>query len=493
MLVLGCGGRRDDATAAVDPGPDLQVLGESSRIRLEDPVPATSPWFDGARVTLVAARGETLGLQVLHRDSDAVALTVDGAGVRAFTVASLPVVRPSTALYSGTRPPGTYADVLTPATAAPTSNPAYFEVVVPPTAEPGLHRGELLVGTRRFPVELTVAPVTLPPLSPSVWAYEDPREFGWTDAEPQLIDRAVPTPRERACVALFREHGVVLAPDLPLAWWPTRKELLAGFPHIPVVLPDDAAQIAGDVRGWIAATRGTGQLPFAIPVDEPRTAEARAKVRAIGDAVHAAGGGLTTFRMAVTAEPHPDFGSAVDLHISWNAAHLTGDTSARWTYNGAPPFAGSMTLDAASPGTRTWGWIAHRYDIPVWYVWDALYWHDRHNRRGAPLPGRAFDPRDPVTFDDGEDHGNLDGVLALPSPTGCIPTLRLAALRRGLLDRALLALASRCSPSKTAALATRLIPVALADAPRASPPSWPLSDLPFELARRELLDLASCR
>jgi len=54
-MVVGCGRK-----AAVDPGPELQIVGESTRLRIEDPVPRTSPWFDGARVTLVAARGETL-------------------------------------------------------------------------------------------------------------------------------------------------------------------------------------------------------------------------------------------------------------------------------------------------------------------------------------------------------------------------------------------------------------------------------------------------
>ncbi|HEY6176266.1 MAG TPA: hypothetical protein VIX73_17545, partial [Kofleriaceae bacterium] len=57
-----------------DPGPALQIVGESTRLRITDPVPATSPWFDGARVEVVAARGEIVGLQVLHRGGGPVAL-----------------------------------------------------------------------------------------------------------------------------------------------------------------------------------------------------------------------------------------------------------------------------------------------------------------------------------------------------------------------------------------------------------------------------------
>jgi hypothetical protein len=126
-------------------------------------------------------------------------------------------------------------------------------------------------------------------------------------------------------------------------------------------------------------------------------------------------------------------------------------------------------------------------------VWDALYWHDRHNRKGAPLPGRAFSHDDATSFDDGDDHGNLDGVLALPAPGGCQPTLRLAALRRGLQDRLLLDLAAACDPVATAALAASLVPRALGDAPVSGDPAWPTDEAAWEQARRKLLALAFCR
>lgn len=484
---LACG-----RTAAPDPGPDLQILGESTRIRLEDPVPHTSPWFDGARITLIAARGETLGLQVLHRGDGAVQLTVVGAGVavRTSAVEALGVPRPSTAMYGGSRGRGTYADALTPA-AAPTTSPAYVEIEIAPDAAPGRRTGELRVGARVVPVELTISPVTLPAAPPRVWAYGDPRELAWASGAGGDPSRATPSAAERACHAVFRAHGVLLTPDIRLDWWPERRGLLAGVRDLPVWLPADPA-LAGDaVRGWIAATRGTGQLPFAIPIDEPTTPDKRARVLALAAAVRAAGGGPTTFRYAVTDAPRPAYGDLIDLHLQ--LAPRLADRGTQWTYNGAPPRAGSMVLDAATPGTRTWGWIAWRWGIPVWYVWDALYWHDRHNRRGAPLPGRALDVRaDPVSFDDGEDHGNLDGVLALPGPDGCRPTLRLAALRRGQQDRALLELAARCAPEATARLAAAMVPRALGDAPATGAPAWPTDEAAWERARRRLLELAAC-
>jgi hypothetical protein len=129
--------------------------------------------------------------------------------------------------------------------------------------------------------------------------------------------------------------------------------------------------------------------------------------------------------------------------------------------------------------------------VPVWYVWDALYWHDRYSAPRKKLeriqiPTSPVD-RDAVTFDDGTDHGNLDGVLAYP---GLVPSLRLKVLRRGQQDRLLLDAAARCNPAAVAALTARLVPTALADAGK--PPaagSWPTDEAPWELARRELLTM----
>lgn len=469
-MSLACGRR--------DPGPALQLVGESTRLRITDPVPATSPWFDGARVQVIAARGEIVGLQVLHRGGGPVAMRFPagrGVQIRGYTVEAFEVHRPSTELYGGSHGAGWYADGLIPA-AQPAGDPAYVEIEVARDAAPGVVDGELAVGGRTLPVALTIAAVTLPPLPLRVWAYYNPREFLWVPGD------------ERACVALFRAHGVLALPDLRLDDWPTRRDQLDGVHDVPVVISDDAARAGDQVEAWLAAFAGTGKLPFTIPIDEPRTPERRRQVRALADVVRAAGGGPTTFRFAVTDEPRPEYGDAIDLYISPRAAHLTGDRVARWTYNGAPPRAGAMVLDAEPPGMRTWGWIAWRWQIPVWYVWDALYWFDRHNRKGAPLPGRALDPRrDPVSFHDGEDLGNLDGVLALP---GCQPTLRLAALRRGFQDRALLELAAQCNRPAAEQLAAQLVPRALGDA--GDTPSWPRDEAAWEAARRHLIELARC-
>jgi hypothetical protein len=494
----GC--RRHDA---VPERPALQIVGESTRRRTTDPVPQTSLWFDGTRVTLVAARGETLGLQVLHRGGGPVVLqlparsaapgggsgdgshgdpgrgVIDERGgspvvVRGFAVGLLEVRRPSTAMYGGSHGAGWYPEGLSPAS-APTTDPAYFELEVARDAPPGVVEGELTVDGRTLPVALTIAPVTLPPMPLRVWAYEDPWESRWDGSS------------ERACAALFRNYGVLLFPDVHIEDWPARRAEVAGIRDLPVWISDKPERATEQVKAWIAATAGTEHLPFAVPIDEPRTPEQRRRVRALAEAVRAAGAGPTRFRYAVTAAPHPELGDAIDLYIAPGAVHLTGDRVPRWTYNGAPPFAGSMVLDAEPPGMRTWGWIAWRWQVPIWYVWDGLYWHDRHNRKHTPMSSRKLDLRDPISFDDGEDRGNLDGVLALP---GCQPTLRMAALRRGYQDHQLLELAAACNKPAAEKVAADLVPRALGDA--GSSPSWPRDEAPWETARRRLIELASC-
>jgi len=412
-------------------------------------------------VSLAAARGETLGIQVLHGAGTAI-LAIPDANVLAFAALTVRVRHASTALYgTGGRGEGDYPDEL-----VPDEGTDYFQIAIPRAAAPGVHYGVLFAGGL-YPVELRIARVTLPPPPIGAWAEYDPRVIG--------SSLALPAERDRACVEMFRDRGVLLSPAIPLEAWPARQSMLDDAPFVPVKLRDPA-----EVPAWIAATRGSGKLPFSIPIDEPHGDAARARVRALAERVRAAGGGSGRFLFAVTDEPRAEYGDLIDRYVTLKPRR--GD----WTYNGAPPSAGSMVVDGAPPGPRTWGWIAWRYGIPYWYAWQALYWADRYNHRG--LPPRPLDAHaDARSFDDGEDHGNLDGVLALP---GCHPTLRLEELRRGLQDRALLELASRCAPTATEALAASIMQRALGDGSGA--PAWPTDEGAWETARRKLLDLASC-
>jgi len=56
LMAAACGGKQ-----AAPPTPELVIVGESTRVRLEGARPATTAWFDGQRISLTAARGESLG------------------------------------------------------------------------------------------------------------------------------------------------------------------------------------------------------------------------------------------------------------------------------------------------------------------------------------------------------------------------------------------------------------------------------------------------
>jgi len=199
-------------------------------------LPTDAPWLVDGKLVLFAARGETLGLQIFHRVPGAVTLRFDPVSatdsgnvtVRAFSVDPVTVRRASTQMYGGTQGTGDYHEALAPAD-APITNPAYLEIVVGRDATPGTRTGELVVAGQRVAATLTITNVTLPPLRLDVWAYFDQRELAWASGRSEQPAKATPRAAdaaERACVELFRAHGVLLAPDLTLAAYTARTPLM---------------------------------------------------------------------------------------------------------------------------------------------------------------------------------------------------------------------------------------------------------------------------
>lgn len=443
------------------PGPELQIVGDSVKVREGEPFPRASAIFDGQTVRLRGARGETLGVQVLMKRPEPVSIELAGARVTPFTVRSLDVKEASTGMYGPSRGRGRYPDILDPAGDAPT----FFDVLIPADIAPGLHTGKLQVGARSFPVELRVEPVRIDPAAePLVWVFYEPKHLpGGAEAE-------------AAFAALFRAHGAYIAGDGGPEMARAHRPMQQGVQYWPVSL--QVQDIENSARAFAEVFAGTGVKPFAIPIDEPRTSEQRRKVRQIGEAVDRSG---ADFLLAVTAAPHADFGDAVDLYISPDAV-----PPHHATYNGRPPQAGSMIIDTDGGALRTWGWIAYRYDVDLWYAWHGLYFTDRYN------DGVATDVmNDPLSFDQrpkGEDYGNGDGLLAYP---GALPSLRLKALRRGLQDRLLLLELARCDERAARNLAKQTIPRALAEA--RGKPSWPRDEVAWEGARHLIFDMLAER
>ncbi len=521
LSVLGTGCKK-----APTPGPELQIIDESVRYKRGTALPATSPIFDGTQVHIEVARGETFGLQVLARRPVASSVVLADATVTVvpFEQTWVTVHRGSTDMYGGgMRGPGQYADGLQ-TVAQPRSELALFDITVPVEHAAQTVHGQLTVGAQTFPLVIEIVDVVLRLDAPlRVWAYYDERELSWSSANASTgsLDTAAPatqlnhellaadpdSPQQARCVAMFRQHGVLAATTLTAAQWPQYRSQFVGAQYIPVRMRslDDAAQVQQIVQDWIAASKDSGQVPFAIPIDEPRTTEQRAAVQRGAELIRQYGGGAGRFLFAVTDDPQPSYRDLVDLYFTLWVKRGQATTVGKpiWTYNGRPPGAGAMVVDAAALSVRTWGVIGFRYNIDLWYIWDGLYWHDRHNRNrnldGTGDP-RRLDNRnrgrtlqantDAMSFlSKDADVGNLDGVIAFADPTtGCTPSLRLKQLRRGLFDRALLQ-AANCDGTGDR-IAAALVPTALGDAPRNGSPAWSSDLNVWAKARQTLLQAA---
>lgn len=490
------------ATLACGKGPPVQVLGDSTRLRASEPSPKASPFFDGARVHLRGARGETLGLELRITDGRErrVSLEVSGGiGVTSFAVDALEVKEASTDMYGPSTGAGRYPDVLRPTHGSVTSAElAYFDLAIPENAAPGRYTGTLRIDQQRLPLTLDVSRAKIAlERAPLVWVFYAPRELARLHGVPD-DDSPAELALEARYYELFRAHGALLASDLSPERTAARRAFMRDVEYWPVAVDTSSDEtIARDTRAFIEEFRGTGITPFTIPIDEPKTPAEKQRARHIADVIGAAGGGRPLLLRAVTDARDPIYGDAIDLYFSPDnfprvAAEQRGSGVRFWTYNGRPPGAGSMILDTEGTALRTWGWIAEKYGIDLWYAWEGLYFSDRYNDR---MPTDVL--HDPLTFDErtnargGSDFGNGDGVLAYPN---ALPSLRLKALRRGLQDRLLLRELERCGGSEAARqLIDRMVPRALGAAKGKA--SWALTEPPWEAAREELLDdvEATCR
>jgi hypothetical protein len=489
LIVLAACGKSE----TLPPGPIVQVVGETVKVRRGRPPPERSALFDGRTVRLRGARGETLGVQVLlYRTGERdVALSIEGEGatVQPFQVGFLDVREPSSNLYGASTGAGAYPDILRPAPPGPVraADQVYFDVAIERAAAPGRRTGELVIGADRYPVELVVEPIEIDlEHAPLMWVWfkaaELARQHGMADGDtPQQIAL------ERAYMELFRRHGALLASDFTPARLPSRLPLATDdIRYWPVQIDkQDPARRAADVAAIIELFRGRKQTPFSFTIDEPDEAE-REQVRKHGLEIRAAGGGHPRLLYAVTDQARPLYRGAVDVFISPASIPPPAgyaDEVHFWTYNGRSPSAGNMTIDKPGTALRSWGWIAERYRVELWYVWEGLYFSDRYNRGRGPTDVM----HQPLTYDErrkgGEEFGNGDGLLAYPGP---LPSLRLKAMRRGLLDRLLVRKLAECDRERAETLLAGLVPRALGAAGEEQ--SWPDDEPSWETARQAVLD-----
>ena len=280
-----------------------------------------------------------------------------------------------------------------------------------------------------------------------------------------------------------------------------------GAPYWPV--PLDARDRLGVQGGAAAAarwfqSRKLTTRPFVYLADEPGSEEDYRRIIQRAAWIHDAPPPGNTLPVLVTEQVEPEHPSwpslagSVDYWVSGDNFPEPARTRRRttadrfFTYNGHPPHSGSHLLDAPGTGLRTWGWIAHRFDMDMWFLWQGAYYRDIYNKGPARDPHLTAGTYDRRLQGKGYQLGNGDGVLIyppLPGQAAPLASMRLKALRRGVQDLLYLRLASeRGHGDRVEELLSRLVPRVMKEA-KDGPPSWPEQEAPWERARMRLIDL----
>jgi hypothetical protein len=184
-------------------------------------------------------------------------------------------------------------------------------------------------------------------------------------------------------------------------------------------------------KGW------TGARLFFYPIDEPDL-EARPNyanlVKAYGETLKSSGTGIGQL---VTMAPYwsPVPLGFVDIWATTGGGYFPRLMAERqklgeqtWFYQQHEPFLGGQSVNNEGLGMRSWAWIAWRYRADGIFLWAGNFWNEDPYRdpenwsRNLLGNGILFYP------------GRLLSSLGLPARRGPIPSFRMKALRRGLLD-----------------------------------------------------------
>lgn len=168
-----------------------------------------------------------------------------------------------------------------------------------------------------------------------------------------------------------------------------------------------------------------------------------------------------------------------------------------WIYNGMLPYAGPLMLDVPLTSLTVNGWIAAVFETGRWFYWESIFWDD--GNRGGEGPRDVFASAETFHNPDG-DTALYDGLLLFPQRMpgfaahdlgrdGVLPSLRLKALRRGLEDAGLLALAAEVDPIRTARVGREIVGGALDEVDDSSRVELELRPRALDRAREELREI----
>ncbi len=421
----------------------------------------------------------------------------------------------------------------------------WVDVTVPETAEAGEYTGTARAISESIPIatfaiRLRVRGPALPYRATSAFVYYEP------DRLVKRLGAAQAPAAERQLWQLLHAHRLDAIAPLADAETATRLQDAydgslfrpeagyqgAGVGVPPAVVALGTYGVLGDPSpasfARLDAVLASLPLPalraadlFVYAIDErcasPRAGEWRRLLAAHADAPGPGGGGtsrgagpavLRGVRVLVgqTCDDPPSQQN-VDVALLPAAAfaRTTGEEARgagrrAWIYNGSLPRTGTLLLDADPRGLTANGWIAAVSDIERWFYWESTFWDDdNRGGRGAIDP---FVTAESFHNTDG-DSALGDGLLLYPGTqtapfsahslgrAAVLPSLRLKALRRGLEDAAIIALAAREHPDETARLVAEALPAALDEAPFDRPASWATAPKRFGETRAALRALVT--
>lgn len=500
---LGRGGQRAAVAAPVEAA--QWVVDDGVKIRPEA-APATSAVWDGTTIHLAGMRNEVLAFQVVVRPAEAMIgatltldpLAADGGALisnnrfTAFREHLLEVTVESQIDAEKAAPErlgkGWYPCQLIPLQADETvdgeagqATAVWIDLQLPKDAKPGVYHGQVKLADGgavdlALPLELTVWDLTMPRETHfRNFFYYGPEQLG----EYYQIEGAALHAMEEDFQRLAHDHRVSLATEPMLdngnfnwgAWWARYGPYLDGSAFTsgpcqgvganlwPIGIShesseDDFKAAAEAVVRFFSSQKMLDRVFLGL-WDEPGSAEDYAAIRKFGNWVDEAVG--NKLKVMVTEQVTPEKSSwgtllkAVDIFCSAGTtdqqmAELRGRGDQAWVYNAG--LAGGPYLDTPALGVTAWGPAAWHWKLGGWYMWDSLYWRQKHYK----VEEVTDLYHNPLTFDetlrkrsDGTPYPakwairlNGDGVFFYPGEPaghrGPVGGVRLKAFRRGAQD-----------------------------------------------------------
>ncbi len=172
---------------------------------------------------------------------------------------------------------------------------------------------------------------------------------------------------------------------------------------------------------------------------------------------------------------------------------LQGQGKWGWFYQYHAPFVGGHCLDHEGLAFRTWAWIAHRYGTDGFLYWVANFWPEEQVYTSAK------------NWNDDE---ISNGILFYPGRrlpevgfrpvAGPVPSFRLKAVRRGILDMEYFCLAHQIAPDRAERILRSVLHSALNEGQYnpywkhplwAKPGDWSHDPRDWETARRKWAEI----